>query len=853
MQDRTALERKVAAQLSDANLREAKLACGLSACLLPFGTLLDRITQPSHAATFLWIRIAATLLLLLLLAVLRYSRHPFLLRHPVAFGAAPIVVCGLSIELMISRMGDPGSPYYAGLGMCTLGIGVMYTWRWFQALTVSLGLLTLWVVPILPQVSSPTFAAETVFNNLFFLVLTGIISAISCEARHRTTCRQFETALRLEHTSSELTSAVDRLRSLDRLKSEFFANLSHELRTPITLIMAPIDDLLRSSDDEQARHTLTILYRNAQRLLRLIDNLLDLARLDAQGLHLALSPVSLRDVTLRVVEAATPSARAQGVDLSFEGDEQDVTVWGDASRLEVVIINVVSNALKFTATTQGRIRVRLKQGETRVALEVEDNGPGISEGEREHIFRRFYQSEVGGKKRRSGTGIGLALARELVELHGGVLSYHSVEGGGSLFRISLRKGRAHFQTELGPPPSKSLKHLPSRRWHDLEIPAPDAPEALLDLPRPRTHAQRARILIAEDEHDLRHYLEDVLSRQFDTVAVADGTTALQRVRSERPDLVLSDLAMPGLSGIELCREIKKDPRLKRTPVLLLTARSDVDVTLEGYEAGADDFILKPFHARVLLARVNAHLNLQNLALQLADHARLALAGTLAAGVAHEIRNPINAILNAARVLAEDAPVGMPQKLLKIVDEGAQRIVGIVASLDEHVRPSDVGGLSQCNLLSGIDSSLELLEHRMKGIAVHRKYHGTPVVVGAVSELNQVFLNLLDNAVRAAPGNIWVEVQTLKALIRVSVADDGPGIAPEIEAHLFEPFVTTRPTGEGTGLGLYLCRRIIEDHGGQLTWMPHASGGACFTLELPTEGKGPPRAEAPQLFAASRHT
>jgi signal transduction histidine kinase len=266
---------------------------------------------------------------------------------------------------------------------------------------------------------------------------------------------------------------------------------------------------------------------------------------------------------------------------------------------------------------------------------------------------------------------------------------------------------------------------------------------------------------------------------------------------------------------------------------MLTARSGADAAVEGYGAGADDFVPKPFHARVLLARVHAHLNLRSLALQLADHSRLALAGTLAAGVAHEVRNPVNAIINAGRVLADSAPDGMSRKLLEIIDQGAQRIVDIVAALDEHVRPSDGRGPSDCDLVAGIESSLDLLEYRTRSINVHRSYSTAPRVIGTVRELNQVFLNLLDNAVRAEPQNIWIEIEQSMDRTFITVADDGPGVADEIAQHVFDPFVTTRPVGEGTGLGLYLSRRIVEDHGGRLSLSRRAGGGAEFVIELPS--------------------
>ncbi len=824
------LKGRVAARLSEVNLRGARLACVLCASLMPAGILLDVITQPEHVVAFATMRIACALFCLSLLWI---ARLPFAQRHPVWFGAAPLIACCLAIEQMILvTLDSAGSPYYAGLSMCTLGIGLLYTWRWWQALVFAVSVLALWLLPIASHALVSPLDVRNFSNNLYFMLLTLIAAVASSEVRYRAACREIEAALRLEDSSRELVAAVERLSELDRQKSEFFANISHELRTPLTLILAPLDGLLSSVKEEESRLTLGIIYRNAERLLRLIDDLLDLARLDAGGFRLALAPVDLGAIAESVADSAIATARARGLTLRFDGTRANTEAWGDAHRLEIVLTNVVSNALKFTPAP-GLIVVRVVRHETEVVVEVEDDGPGIAKTEQSLIFQRFYQVEGSARREQGGAGLGLALARELVELHGGSLILQPAQGGGSLFRIALRTGREHFHESAFEHRPTQPPVRPTQRWHEL-VSGPNIALGPSSLDIPARRGRRPRVLIAEDQPELRQFLKDILCAHFETLTVADGLSALELTRTERPDLVLTDVMMPKMSGLELCREIKRDPRLKRTPVLLLTARSGVDAALEGYDAGADDFVLKPFHARVLLARVQAHLNLRSLALQLADHARLALAGTLAAGVAHEVRNPINAILNAARLLAEEAPEGMPKKLLGIVDEGARRIVAIVASLDDHVRPSDVSGLSQSNLISGIDSSLELLEHRMQGIAVHRTYRDTPSVIGAVSELNQVFLNLLDNAVRAAPKNIWIEVHVQDHFAQVTVADDGPGISKDVEDHLFEPFVTTRSAGEGTGLGLYLCRRIVEDHDGQLTQMHRAHGGALFVVSLPTE-------------------
>jgi signal transduction histidine kinase len=292
--------------------------------------------------------------------------------------------------------------------------------------------------------------------------------------------------------------------------------------------------------------------------------------------------------------------------------------------------------------------------------------------------------------------------------------------------------------------------------------------------------------------------------------------------------------MPGTTGTDLCRKIKQDPSLRSLPVIVLTALSSTDNVLDAYSAGADDFVTKPFHSRVLVARINAQLKLRALGFQIADQARLATAGMLAGGVSHEVKNPLNAIANAARLLpnAKDRPE-LELKLLDIIILGAKRIEDIVNSLEEHVHPAEGAEALPCDLKSGVESSLRLLEHKMNGVLVHAEYGSTRPVLALARELNHVFLNLLDNAVRAGSSNIWIRLEDSEASVQLSISDDGPGVAPESAELIFEPFFTTRAVGQGMGLGLYLSRRIVESCGGRLQYRPRQAGGAEFLVELPS--------------------
>ncbi len=800
---------------------------------MPAGVALDLVTVPHKAGEFLLIRLAASVIAL---AALALSYLPALSRRPVPLGAGAVVLCATGVEAMILRLDAGHTPYYAGLNLCSLAMAVLYTWRWQHFMLVSGLIVLIWLFPALPQLLGGDVNIAQFFNNLYFLSLTGVIVVAAGTIRYNAAKREHDARTSLARTSAELASTLKRLQELDRLKNEFFANVSHELRTPLTLILTPVEDLLNRGLAGDVRPALLVIRRNAHRLLRLIDDLLDLARLDVGGLRLHVAELDLNELATRVVEVARPAAEARGMKLALELVSGELLVFGDPHRLEIVLTNLLGNALKFTPDG-GTVSVRVSKLKDSCRVDVADTGPGIPEQELERIFDRFYQVEGSQRRRQGGAGIGLSLARKLSELHGGGLSVTSEVGRGSTFSVSLPLGREHFRDDVLERRRVRTDEHPRRRATDRVETVPlEVPPELVESDEPPLRMDRGRrplVLVAEDEPDLRAYIEAALRPYFDVETAADGAQALAAVKSRAPDLVLTDVMMPGTSGTDLCRAIKQDPRLKSTPVIILTALSATDNVLDAYSAGADDFVTKPFHSRVLLARINAQLRLRAVGLQLADQARLATAGTLAGGVAHEVRNPLNAVLNAARSLpgVKNRPE-LEAKLLGIIVEGALRIDRIVGALEEHVRPAEDNAVLQCDVQSGLRSSVELLEHKMAGVAVHMICESKRSVVASPRELNQVFLNLLDNAVRAGAKNIWLSTSDQSEGVRVTISDDGPGVPKDIAALIFEPFFTTRPVGEGTGLGLYLSRRIVEECGGRLTYAPRDGGGAVFGIELP---------------------
>jgi signal transduction histidine kinase len=409
-----------------------------------------------------------------------------------------------------------------------------------------------------------------------------------------------------------------------------------------------------------------------------------------------------------------------------------------------------------------------------------------------------------------------------------------------VFSVFLPYGREHIRPDVierrsrdrfDATPSTDLRpSLPGAAALDVtpasSVPAPEQKPVLMRGRR------RARIVLAEDQDELRGFIAELLCSEYELHLAEDGQRALELIRAQRPDLIISDVMMPHLSGAQLCAAIKNDPQLAKTPVILLTARVGAEATLEGYAHGADDFVAKPFHPQVLKARVRAQLMLRRMALDLAEREKLAAVGTLSAGVLHEVRNPVNAILNAARVLAE-GPVepDTAQRLLAVVSDCAGRIHQLTQALDAHASPADGENSALADVVQGMDATLALLAHRLRGVALTRRCPKSALVRAPAGPINQVFLNLLDNALIAGAKQLCVEIAPDEnGLVRIEISDDGPGVPTELRDRIFDAFVSG--SVKGSGLGLYLSRCIAEQHGGSLTLSEAPrERGASFVVTL----------------------
>lgn len=417
-----------------------------------------------------------------------------------------------------------------------------------------------------------------------------------------------ETRLRAEFRHSLELERVERekLEEVNRLKLQFFTNISHELRTPLTLIISPLEQLLQDPIDRRMHRLFTRMHFNANRLLTMINQLLDIRKSEAGLLKLHVAEGDLAEFGREITASFKNLAKQRDIRLSFSAEPEVIPAWFDHDQLEKVLFNLLSNAFKFT-NDGGQVAVRIRRPGP-VEITVADTGVGIPAGQMESIFERFYQVEKSKEwARKGGTGIGLSLAKTIVEKHHGKIEVESEEGKGSTFRISLPPGKELFGEEELRSIENTANGMPAFALPDPpeELPAPPSPNDAKPL---GGSAEKPLILLVEDNPDIRAYLRENLDAHYRISEASDGQEGLEKALAGSPDLIIADIAMPRMDGIEMCGRVKSNINTSHIPVILLTARTSLVFKVDGLETGADDYVTKPFHMRLLAARIRNLIN-----------------------------------------------------------------------------------------------------------------------------------------------------------------------------------------------------------------------------------------------------
>ncbi|WP_416865787.1 MAG: tetratricopeptide repeat protein [Imperialibacter sp.] len=391
---------------------------------------------------------------------------------------------------------------------------------------------------------------------------------------------------------------LEKEKEVDRMKSRFFANISHEFRTPLTLLIGPIDQIKQSVSDERLQLFLDIMKRNAGRLLAQVNQLLDLSKLDSGQLKLKVVEFDCVPFLKGIVMSFDSLARTRKINFGFSSEVDQLMLCADKDSLEKIIVNLVTNALKFTragdTVSVAVLKVEgsqlLPSGSEALEIVVKDTGIGFDAQTAEHIFERYYHTE---SDMQASTGIGLALVKELVESHSGAIEAKGVKGEGSLFRVHLPLGKSHWER---------LTIYPNTADYTAEVMADDVP--LNDAEAGTDTGAEKTLLLIEDNEDVRLFIRKILEDQFKVLEAPDGKSGIRQAQEQVPDLIVTDIMMPGMDGYEVTRQLKTHMETSHIPVIMLTAKADLESKLQGLETEADDYLTKPFEATELLARVD---------------------------------------------------------------------------------------------------------------------------------------------------------------------------------------------------------------------------------------------------------
>ena len=691
-----------------------------------------------------------------------------------------------------------------------------------------------------------------------------------------------ERRTQLESKNRELEVLYDKLKAAEALRTQFFSNVSHELRTPLALILGPVERLLTEEGlTEAQRRGLETVARNGRLLLKQVNDLLDASRLEAGKMETRYSQADLAAL-VRVTAAFFASAALERrLSHTVEVPERlDAQV--DAEKLQRVLINLLSNAFKFVPEG-GQVRTTLREEAGQARLTVEDTGPGVKPEQRQLIFERFRQGDGGTTRSVGGTGLGLAIVKDFVELHRGTITVDEAPGGGARFTVTL---------PLSAPPGAPVHSDPGEAESAMasvtvrntleELRTPDV--APVADPGAREHVA----LVVEDNLEMRHFITETLAPDFQVQTASNGREGLEKARALQPDVLITDMMMPVMSGDQLVRAVREDGTLEALPILLLTAKADDELRVQLLREGAQDYLTKPFLAEELRVRarnlasgkkvrevlqrevssqagnlvalaeevtlrkrqLQAALDATRMALQQAEQASMAKS-TFLTLVSHELRTPLTALQlqlqSLARKEGEEASATRAFKSFR-------RLVHIVESILEYTsiesgrlvtrsESFDVVGLAR----EVVEDLLPQAQQKLLRLELAPPPEGLPPLLSDSRLVRLVLINLVMNAVKyTEQGRIEVLVAHGPRGHQLAVKDTGRGIPPEQLARIFEPFEHLEPIHQkhtpGVGMGLTLVKELVGSLGGRVEVQSVVGQGSTFTVVLPPL---PPREEPAQ--------
>ncbi|MGH8200524.1 MAG: ATP-binding protein [Steroidobacteraceae bacterium] len=664
---------------------------------------------------------------------------------------------------------------------------------------------------------------------------------------------QVETTLSSASMRANAERRARELAALDRAKTVFFSNVSHELRTPLTLILEPLRQVLDCAQlDAGDRELLLTARRAGARLLKLVNSLLEFSRIEGGRIEAHRLATDLGLFTADLASMFRSAFERAGLRFEIECTSLPEQAYVDREMWEKIVLNLLSNALKFTLTGQVSIRVRAR-GDG-FELEVADTGAGISAEDLPRIFERFATIEAPRARTVERTGIGLSLVKELVNLHGGTIEAKSTLGAGTTITVHIPHGRAHLPrdrvaSEESPSTGESAA-LPYLEEAFGWLAADPDPTSSGPPAAPAETPSRERILVVDDNADMRRYMQRLLQGHWQVDTAPDGAVALERIRERPPDLVIADIMMPRVDGLELLRRVRAEAATEQIPVLLLSARAGEEASVGGLRAGADDYLVKPFSRHELLARIESRLATarqqaaERQARHLAEHTIKAREEFFAA-LAHELRTPAACLFTWIERLRGQGRRTKDAEALDVLETAAHGIRRLAEDLIDVARGTAghmrVDRQPYANLALLIEGVVEAYGPAalQKGITLEARLDDNcgPVEVDA-DRIQQVVSNLLSNAIRFTPSDGRIEVQCRPEAdgIELLVRDSGRGIPADALPRVFERYWQGTPAlnaDGGLGLGLAICRQLVELHDGRIEALSEGQDkGATFIVRLP---------------------
>jgi len=644
--------------------------------------------------------------------------------------------------------------------------------------------------------------------------------------------------------AQELQRTNQQLREAERIKNDFFANVSHEFRTPLSLIIAPLETLITQNGETLSPSQLSLLkmvHNNSVRLLQMVNGLLDFAKMEAGKMKVHLEPTDLAALSNSVLNDFESMLHGKNIELVAHVNLPHSYIMMDRYLLERILFNLLSNAAKFTADG-GMVRVKMDVKDERLRLKVEDTGVGIPESEIQNLFKMFHQVSGPSIRRFEGTGLGLAMVKEFAELLGGSVSVKSTVDVGTSFIVECQAPAAN----MVPDSAYAMQRAPLVPQYQV-IPEEESAMGMLE------RQKDLKVLVCEDNDELANYVVSLLRDHCRIKVARDGEEGLKYFRSWQPDLVLTDVMLPKISGIEICQTIKSNPETSGVIVVLLTALTQRETLMKGWEAKADEYLFKPFHPTELVTRIRSLFSIiheRKKAVKIAEQRNLELIQSnseleaFSYSVSHDLKAPLRIISGFSNIVLEDYYDKLDEAgkgYLKAISDNVGRMDRLI---DELLEFSRVGRrevqLRPVNMNDLVEEVINQLKQADQNFSSVIRIRDLKPAYCDLSLVGQVWFNLIGNAIKYSRNKelpvIEIGSKEIGGMTAYYVKDNGVGFDMQYAGKLFSIFYRMHTTQEfeGTGIGLALVQRIVGKHGGKVWAEAKVNEGATFYFTLPEE-------------------